>query len=203
MRAWSSCISSIVESRARCLAGASGGARDGTDSPLPRAPRWSVATVDGRTIDELPPKCAHQVESPRRAGGRTQRIEARLLFITQRIVEFRERGLHGLHCAKRGVEPLLHRLDTTRRGQHFVGRATDLEAFRRLDGGIIQVVERGPLRRRGLDRLADAVDWEVGDAGRLLVAKLREIALVVAGGVGIVCRRDGVERAFCSSLSDR
>jgi hypothetical protein len=127
--------------------------------------------------------------SPRGAGGRTQRIEARLLFITQRIVEFRERGLHGLHCAKRGVEPLLHRLGTTRGGQHLVGRATDLEVFRRLDGGILQVVERGPLRRRGLDRLADAVDRQVGDAGRLLVAKLREIALVLAGGVGIIRRR--------------
>jgi hypothetical protein len=32
-------------------------------------------------------------------------------------------------------------------------------------GGILQVIERGPLRRRGLDRLADAVDRQVGDAG--------------------------------------
>src|SRR5262249_34225515 len=110
--------------------------------------------------------------SPRGAVGRTQRVKPRLLFIAQRIVEFRERRLHGLHCARRGVEPLLHRLDTTRGGQHLVGRATDLEAFRRLDGGILQVVERGPLRRRGLDRLADAVDRQVSGAGRLLVAKL-------------------------------
>jgi hypothetical protein len=93
-----------------------------------------------------------------RGGRPNAAIEARLLFIAQRIVEFRERGLHGLHCAKCGVEPLLHRLDTTREGQHLVGRAT----FRRLDGGILQVVERGPLRRRGLDRLADAVDRQVG-----------------------------------------
>jgi hypothetical protein len=54
-------------------------------------------------------------------------------------------------------------------------------------------VERGSLRWARLDRLADAVDRQVGDAGRLLVAKLRKIALVLAGGVGITCRRDGVE----------
>src|SRR5262249_8840154 len=65
-------------------------------------------------------------------AGEDFRRLACLLFIAQRIVEFRERGLHGLHCAKRGVESLLHRLDTTRGGQHLVGRATDLEAFRRL-----------------------------------------------------------------------
>src|SRR5262249_25621912 len=54
--------------------------------------------------------------SPHRLGGRTQRIEARLLLIAQRIVEFRERRLHGLHRAERGVEPLLHRLDPSRGG---------------------------------------------------------------------------------------
>ena len=45
--------------------------------------------------------------SPHRPGDRTQRIKARLLFIAQRIVEIHERGLYGLHCAERGVEPLL------------------------------------------------------------------------------------------------
>src|SRR5262249_15322670 len=140
------CSRPRTESRARCSGWRLGRGRP----PLPRAPRWSVATVDGRTTDELPSKCAH-VESPRGAGGRTQRIEARLLFIAQRIVEFRERGLHGFHCAKRGVEPLLHRIDTTRGGQHLVGRATDPEAFPRLDGGILQVFESGPMRRRWLD----------------------------------------------------
>src|SRR5262249_36385540 len=49
--------------------------------------------------------------SPHRPGGRTQRIETRPLFIAQRIVEFRERGLQGLHGGERGVAPLLHRLD--------------------------------------------------------------------------------------------
>ena len=121
------------------------------------------------------------------AGREAERsgIKARLLFIAQRIVEFHERGSHGLHCAKRGVEPLLHRLDPTRGGQRLVARATDLKAFRRLDGGILQFVERGPLRRRGLDRLADAVDRQIGGAGRPLIAELREIAPVLAGGVGI------------------
>src|SRR5262245_6377108 len=55
----------------------------------------------------LPP--AKDCSSPRRGRGRTQRIKTRLLFIAQRIVKFRERGLHGLHCAKGSVEPLLHR----------------------------------------------------------------------------------------------
>ena len=112
--------------------------------------------------------------SPRGAGGRTQRVKPRLLFIAQRIVEFRESGLHCLHCAKRGVEPLLHRLDTTRGGQHLVGRATDLEAFRRLDGGILQVVERGPLRRRGLDRDPEAYCFVPAEAAPLALTDGRK-----------------------------
>src|SRR5262249_35163117 len=93
--------------------------------------------------------------SPRPPGPPTERIEAGLLFIAQRIVEFRERRLYGLHRGERGVEPLLHRLDPTRGGQRLVGRAIDLEAFRRLNRRILQVVQRGSLRRRGLDRLRD------------------------------------------------
>src|SRR5262245_4143624 len=54
------------------------------------------------------------------AGGPTQRIEARLLFIAQRTVKFRERRLHSLHRPKLGVKLLLHRLDPTRGGQHLV-----------------------------------------------------------------------------------
>jgi len=77
-----------------------------------------------------------------------------------------------------------------------VGRATDLKAFRRLDGGILQFVECGALHRRGLDCLADAVDRQVGDARRLLIAKFREIALVLSGGAGIIRRRDGVEASL-------
>ena len=68
--------------------------------------------------------------SPRRPGRRTQRIKARLLFIAQRIVKFRERGPYGLHRAERGVEPLLHRLDSSGRGQSLIGRAVGLEPFR-------------------------------------------------------------------------
>src|SRR6266478_5409222 len=58
--------------------------------------------------------------SPRRPGRRTQRIKARLLFVAQRIVEFHERGPYGLHSAERGVEPLLHRLDSSGRGQRLI-----------------------------------------------------------------------------------
>ena len=61
--------------------------------------------------------------SPRRPGRRTQRIKARLLFVVQRIVEFRELGLHRLHCGKRGLEALLHRLDPAGGRQRLVGRA--------------------------------------------------------------------------------
>jgi hypothetical protein len=82
--------------------------------------------------------CAHisrqDRSSPRRPGRRTQRIEARLLFIAQRIVEFHERGAHGLDRAKRSVEPLLHRLHSARRGQRLIGRALRIEPFCRLDG---------------------------------------------------------------------
>ena len=96
--------------------------------------------------------------SPRRPGGRTQRIEARFLFVAQRIVEFHERGAHGLDRAKRSVEPLLHRLDPARRGQRLIGRALRIEPFCCLDGCILQFVKRGTLRRRRLDRLGDAID---------------------------------------------
>ncbi len=121
----------------------------------------------------------------RRPGRRTQRIKARLLFIAQRIVKFPERGPYGLHRAERGVEPLLHRLDSSGRGQHLIGRALRLEPFRRLDRGILQFIERNALRRRGLNRLGDAIDRQVGNARRSLVAEPREIALVLRGGTAV------------------
>jgi hypothetical protein len=99
--------------------------------------------------------------SPRRPGRRTQRNEARLLFIAQRIVEFHERGAHALDRAKRSVEPLLHRLHSARRGQRLIGRALRIEPFCRLDGCIPQFVKRGTMRRRRLHRLGDAIDRQV------------------------------------------
>ena len=44
---------------------------------------------------EPPLRCQERL-LPGRTGDRTQRIKARLLFIAQRIVEFREHGSHGL-----------------------------------------------------------------------------------------------------------
>ncbi len=81
-----------------------------------------------------------------------------------------------------------------------IGRAIDLEPFRRVDGGILQFIERGLLRRRRLNRLGDAIDRQIGDARRLLIAEFREIALILSDGVRIIRRR--LKRAFCSSLSD-
>jgi hypothetical protein len=104
--------------------------------------------------------------SARRPGCRTQRIKARLLLVAQRIVEFRESGLHSFHRAKGGVESLLHRLDTTGRGQRLVSRTIDLEPFRRPDRCIFQCIERGALRRRGLNRLGDAIDRQIGEVIR-------------------------------------
>jgi hypothetical protein len=63
-----------------------------------------------------------------------------------------------------------------------------------LSDASFQLVERCPLRRRGLDRLADAVDRQVGDARHLLIAKLRKIALIFSGGV---------RACFCSGSSCR
>src|SRR5262245_41255396 len=131
-----------------------------------------------------------------RSGCRTQRIEARLLLVIQRIVEFLERRLNGLRRSESRVEPLLHCLNATRGSQRLVSRAIHLELFRGPDGGVLQFVERALLDRRGLDRLGDPVDRQVGDAGRSLIAKLREIALVLFRGAGIVCQRDGVEASL-------
>src|SRR4029453_14828634 len=72
-------------------------------------------------------------------------------------------------------------------------RAIDVEPVCSLGGGILQFVQPGPLRWRGLDGLRDTVDREVGAGGRLLIAELREIVPVLAGGVGVIRRRDGVE----------
>src|SRR5262249_55950351 len=44
-----------------------------------------------------------------------------------------------------------------------------------------------------LNFLTIRVDRQVGGSGRLLATKIREIALVLADGVGIIRRRDGVE----------
>src|SRR5262245_31423352 len=79
-------------------------------------------------------------QSPRRPGRRTQRIKARLLFVAQRIVEFREGGPNRLHCGKRGLQALLHRLDPTGRGERLVGWAFGFDPFPGLDGGILQFV---------------------------------------------------------------
>src|SRR5262249_24911809 len=49
--------------------------------------------------------------SPHRAGGGAQRIEARLLLVAERVVEFRQRGLHGANRGERGLQALLHGLD--------------------------------------------------------------------------------------------
>src|SRR5262249_34153909 len=63
----------------------------------------------------------------------------------------------------------------------------------RLDRRILQFVERGALRRRGLERLGDAIGTQVGRAPLALAPKPGEIALVLGGGVGIPRRCDGVE----------
>src|SRR5262245_22568680 len=54
-------------------------------------------------------------------------------------------------------------------------------------------MERGPLLQRGLDRLSDAIDRQVGDARGLLVAEVREITLVLCCSLGIIRWRDGIE----------
>jgi hypothetical protein len=58
--------------------------------------------------------------------------------------------VHRLHCGKRGLKALLHRLDPAGGGERLVARAIDLEAFRRLDRRILQFVEGSPLCGRGL-----------------------------------------------------
>src|SRR5262249_27431544 len=95
-----------------------------------------------RTVcrDDFAASVSWLCRSPRRPGRRTQRIEARLLFVAQGIVEFREGGLNRLHCGKRGLEAFLHRLDPTRGGQRLVGWAFGFEPFPGLDGRILQFV---------------------------------------------------------------
>ena len=130
------------------------------------AVRVCARAVSGRQLD-LAPLIVRQGHaaigrSPRRPGRRTQRIKARLLFVVQRIVEFRELGLHRLHCGKRGFKALLHRLDPAGWRQHLVGRAAGLKPFPCLDGRILQFIESRPLLGRGLYRLGDAIDRQVG-----------------------------------------
>jgi hypothetical protein len=157
--------------------------------------REFITLLGGGVAAAWPLAARAQQPAAHRPGRRTQRIKPRLLFVAQRIVEFRERWLHRLHCGKRCLEALLHRLDPAGRGERLVARTIDLEAFRRLifNRGILQFVEGGTLRGRGLNRLGDAIDRQVGDAGRLLVAEFREIAPVFSGSIGIVRRRYRIE----------
>jgi hypothetical protein len=129
-----------------------------------------------KVSDTVRSRSDHTTISPSLSGYQTQRIEARLLLVIQRIVEFRERRLKGLRRGEGREQPLLHCLDATRGRQRLVGRATDLELFRRLDGGVLQIIERVPLDRRRLHRLGDPINRQVADAARFLIAKLREIA---------------------------
>src|SRR5262249_56587241 len=148
---------------------------------------------------ELPPRRAPPARtrrgappSPRRPGD-AERSELKRAFCSsaQRVVEFRERGLDGLHRGKRGLESLLHRLDPAGGRQRLVGRAAGLKPFRCLDGRILQFIESRPLLGRGLYRLGDAIDRQGGDARRPRIAELGESATAYCGGRFIPWRYGG------------
>jgi hypothetical protein len=93
--------------------------------------RSFLTVLPTKVRDTVRSRSDRTTTSPSLSECQTQRIEARLLLIIQRIVEFRERRLKGLRRGEGRGEPLLHCLDTTRGSQRLVGRATDHELFRR------------------------------------------------------------------------
>src|SRR5262249_41096970 len=138
----------------------------------------------------------HNRSSSHRAGGRSQRVETRLLLVAQPVVEFGKGGLHGVHRLKRGAEAPLHGLDPAGRRERLVARAVGLECLGGLGGGIAQFVERAALLRRRPHGLGDAVDRQVGHSWGALVAILGEVLLLRRagiGGAGVASRRDRVE----------
>src|SRR5258708_1066511 len=94
--------------------------------------------------------------------------EAGLLGVVERAVERRQRRLHLVERRKRGVDPLLHRLEPRRRRRGHVPRAVGGEALRRRLGALAQAFERSALGLVSADDLRDGVERPVLELGALL-----------------------------------
>src|SRR5439155_360897 len=99
-------------------------------------------------------------------------IEPLLLLVAKRCIKLLERGLHGLHRAQHGVEPLLHRLQTANRRERAVGRAVRAQQIGSLSGGVLQVIQRAALRIVGPHRSFDPLQRPIRQPGRLTDAEV-------------------------------
>src|SRR5229473_215218 len=93
----------------------------------------------------------------------------------ERALERRQRRLHLVERRKRGVDPLLHRLEPRRRRRGHVPRAVGGEALRRRLGALAQAFERSALGLVSADDLRDGVERPVLELGALLATAAHEL----------------------------
>ena len=110
-----------------------------------------------------------------------KRVEARLLLVTEHVVELLERWPHHLHSIEHRLHALLHRIDAADRRQRHIGGARGLDDLSRLHRCIAKLVEGHALFVSRIDRLCNFVDRDAGDVARVITAIL---AVAPHGGLG-------------------
>src|SRR5262249_46714554 len=102
-------------------------------------------------------------------------VEARLLLVVERAVERLQRRLDRVEGRKRGVDPLLHRLEPGRRRRGRVLRAVGGEALRRRLGALAQRRERIALALVGAGDAFERVERPVLEIGAVPAADAHEL----------------------------
>jgi hypothetical protein len=101
-----------------------------------------------------------------------QRIEAQLLFVSERAVEFIEGRLDQIDGLLHRLDAQLHRRQPARRGRRGLRRAGGTDHPGRVDRGIAELVETCALRFGRLHRGGDLVDRQTHDLAPIAAAKL-------------------------------
>lgn len=83
---------------------------------------WSRAMMAPRIAPPLLELQRENATLPSRARELLQRVEARLLLAAQRGIELVQGGLDKFGCLKHGLEPVLHRLQSSDRRQRHIIR---------------------------------------------------------------------------------
>src|SRR5262249_55649414 len=108
---------------------------------------------------------------------RRDRVEARLLFVTEGLIEALEGRAHGLHGRKHDLQTALHRRKPSSRDAGQVLRATGLEHLDGFGARGLQFVERRTLRGGGRHGFGTALDRPVGGWRGGVAAAFRGAAL--------------------------
>src|SRR5262249_48551429 len=84
-------------------------------------------------------------EASRSALARPDGVEARLLLLAQQSVEVRHGWAHGSDRLEHGAKPLLHGIESRKRGGRNASRTRGLHHLDRLRRGTLEIVERAAL----------------------------------------------------------